>query len=384
VAVLSPRQAWAVGAYATSAASQTLIEHWNGRAWALVPSPGPGGSSHDNALFGVAAASARNAWAVGYYFNRTAGQKQTLIEHWNGRTWAQVPSPNPGGSSLGNVLRGVAATSARNAWAVGYYFTVRGSAAALHTLVEHWNGSTWARVPSPSPGGTVTQALLNGVAATSARNAWAVGNYYNNTAEVDQTLIEHWNGRTWARVPSPNPAHFFGDALLGVAATSARNAWAVGSGNDYTDDTFRRLIQHWDGTAWKDNPARSIGLLTGVAATSARNAWTAGTTLRWDGTAWRPVPSPAGPAASLNGVAATSPVNAWAVGSTGACRTLILHWDGTAWTQVPSPSPAGSPSGHPPDGMFLHGVAAPPPTSAGAGRPPLARQHRSDAHSGLL
>jgi hypothetical protein len=119
----------------------------------------------------------------------------------------------------------------------------------------------------------------------------------------------------------------------------------VGSGNDYTDDTFRILIQHWDGTAWKDNPARSIGLLTGVAATSARNAWTAGRTLRWDGTAWRQVPSPAGPAASLNGVAATSPVNAWAVGSTGACRTLILHWDGTAWTQVPSPNPVGSPRG---------------------------------------
>ena len=274
-----------------------------------------------------------------------------------GEHWARASSPGSAGGSL----NGVAVLSPRQAWAVGAYAT----SAASQTLIEHWNGSAWAQVPSPDPGGSSHDNALFGVAATSARNAWAVGYYFNRTADQKQTLIEHWNGRTWAQVPSPNPAHFFGDALLGVAATSARNAWAVGSGNDYTDDTFPILIQHWDGTAWKDNPARSIGLLTGVAATSARNAWTAGRTLRWDGTAWRRVPSPAGPAASLNGVAATSRVNAWAVGSTGACRTLILHWDGTAWTQVPSPNPAGSPSGHPLDGMFLQGVAAPRPPAPG-------------------
>ena len=56
---------------------------------------------------------------LGYY--QTARDfRRTLILHWNGKSWTQVPSPNPGGPSHGNLLFGVTATSARNAWAVGY------------------------------------------------------------------------------------------------------------------------------------------------------------------------------------------------------------------------------------------------------------------------
>jgi hypothetical protein len=44
-------------------------------------------------------------------------------------------------------------------------------------------------VASPNPGGGV---FLNGVAAISAHNAWAVGSVVDNT-----TLILHWNGTTW-------------------------------------------------------------------------------------------------------------------------------------------------------------------------------------------
>jgi hypothetical protein len=38
----------------------------------------------------------------------------TLILHWNGRSWAQVSSPDPGGK-YGNALNGVAATGTANA-----------------------------------------------------------------------------------------------------------------------------------------------------------------------------------------------------------------------------------------------------------------------------
>ena len=36
-------------------------------------------------LFGVAAASARSAWAVGY--NGNLASPKILIEHWNGKAW---------------------------------------------------------------------------------------------------------------------------------------------------------------------------------------------------------------------------------------------------------------------------------------------------------
>jgi len=58
------------------------------------------------ALSGVAAASGRNAWAVGGH----------VILHWNGHAWSRVPSPLRGVRSF---LLGVAVSAAGNAWAVG-------------------------------------------------------------------------------------------------------------------------------------------------------------------------------------------------------------------------------------------------------------------------
>ena len=65
----------------TTALHQTLVEHWNGSAWSVVPSPNVGGS-YDNALYGVAAVSANDVWAVGHDGDPITGQ--TLVEHWNG------------------------------------------------------------------------------------------------------------------------------------------------------------------------------------------------------------------------------------------------------------------------------------------------------------
>ena len=108
VAATSASSAWAVGfSQSGTAPDRTLIEHWNGRAWAIQPSPDAGTGYSD--LYGVAATSAANAWAVG----------GTLIEHWNGRRWIVQPSPSVGVSA--NSLNSVAAVSASSAWAVGSY-----------------------------------------------------------------------------------------------------------------------------------------------------------------------------------------------------------------------------------------------------------------------
>lgn len=119
VAVISGCKAWAVGQYMKGTGLQTLVEFWNGRAWRVQNSPNPGGSTRSNRLYGVTAISSTNAWAVGAYHTGTASQ--TLILHWNGKRWKVQPSPNPGGSR--NVLLAVTATSSTNAWAVGYQGT---------------------------------------------------------------------------------------------------------------------------------------------------------------------------------------------------------------------------------------------------------------------
>jgi hypothetical protein len=97
--------------------------------------------------------------------------------------WTGVQPPSPGTDS--NSLLGVAVVSPCNAWAVGDYY----NGTADQTLIEHWNGTSWKQVTSPNPGGSSDDSSLGGVAATSSTNAWAVGDYYNGT--TDQTLATH-------------------------------------------------------------------------------------------------------------------------------------------------------------------------------------------------
>jgi hypothetical protein len=87
---------------------------------------------------------------------------------------------------LPGVLHGVSAISSTDAWMVG---VGRGG-----TLILHWNGTAWSRTPSPSPG---LHAGLLGVSATSAASAWAVG-FYATSAGQPRTLIMHWNGTRWS------------------------------------------------------------------------------------------------------------------------------------------------------------------------------------------
>jgi hypothetical protein len=346
VAATSTSNAWAVGNYSNSDQgfpARSLIVHWNGSAWRQQSSPSPG--SGVNNLSGVAATSATNAWAVGSYDNSANTSTQTLIVHWNGTAWQQVPSPSPGGPGAGHAsaLNGIVATSATDAWAVGYY--INSTTHLSQALIVHWNGTSWQQVPSPDVG---IESGLGGVAATSATNVWAVGSYPNRFATGNRTLVVHWNGTAWQQVPSPNP-HSCEDSngLSGVAATSATNAWAVGSDDmcpGSETENLVTLILHWNGTSWRQqaSPRPSVGGLHGVAATSATNAWAVGTvvvtgltlTAHWNGTAWQRVPSP-NPAPhpgfdELGGVAATSATNTWAVGSytkagQAVARTLVLH-----------------------------------------------------------
>ena len=135
---------WAVGLllHDSNFILQTLVEHWNGSAWSIVSSPNQG--AFDNFLNGVAAVSANDVWAVGLYVQQQRRQpNQTLIEHWNGSAWSVVSSPNP---STDNFLNGVAAISANDVWAVGYY----GNGSTGQTLTEHYGGSCGEGTPTPT------------------------------------------------------------------------------------------------------------------------------------------------------------------------------------------------------------------------------------------
>src|SRR5258708_983260 len=264
VAALASNDVWAVGAnYNTTIRRyQTLTEHWNGSSWSVVSSPNPSNLSGQVSLNSIVAISANDIWAAGDS-QIGNGNYQTLIEHWDGTQWSIIASPNVGSSSFSNYLYGIAAVSSNNVYAVGMYMTNPGY--TRQTLIEHWNGTQWSVITSPNVG-TIPSGL-EGVSVVSANNIWAVGFYGPQSA--NQPLVEHWDGSQWNVVSSPNVGSGT-NALLAIKAISATNILAVGySTISSSSNVTQTLIEHWNGTQWSVTSSSSPGTyrnsLNGIA-----------------------------------------------------------------------------------------------------------------------
>ncbi|MHB8600606.1 MAG: hypothetical protein ACYDER_27845 [Ktedonobacteraceae bacterium] len=329
IAATSTKNVWAVGFYYSmpgNVPAQTLTERWNGSSWSVITSPNVG--TNNSFLYGVAATSGKNAWAVGSAI--VNGSSQTLIEQWNGTSWSIVASPNV--ASASNSLYGVTADAANDAWAVGYSV----GSSTVQTLIEHWNGTSWSIVTSPNNGAGDS---LSGVSAHSSSDAWAVGAYSSNGLE--QTLTEHWNGTQWSIVASPDVSGA-GNSLASVVDISSQDAWTVGFANGSIKQT---LVEQWNGKKWhivtSANVSGDDNDLTGITAISANSIWAVGyatphgggfdqtLTEHWNSSSWKIVASPnVGPGNSdLYGVAnAPGSKQVWATGvdnnSSGVPQTL--------------------------------------------------------------
>src|SRR5436309_1665426 len=227
VTCMSASDCWAVGtSFAAGAVTQTLIERWDGTSWTIVSSPNAG-VAQGNFLYGVTCVSTSECWAAGYY--NAAGAAQTLIERWDGTSWAIVSSPNTS-TTRNNFLYGVTCVSASECWAVGGHYT----GSVNQTLIERWDGISWAIVNSPSTNAAEHNQFY-GVTCPSALDCWAVGFYKNSLTGNNQTLMERWDGNSWALVPSPNTLSIQDNHLFAVTCVSESDCWAVG---DYATATF--------------------------------------------------------------------------------------------------------------------------------------------------
>jgi len=107
----------------------------------------------------------------------------TLVEHWNGTTWAIVASPNP---ADGATLSGISCPSATACYAVGDFR----SGSPSFTFAEQWDGTSWAIISTPNPG-SATYAALAGVACPAPAACFAVGQYATNVGFY--TLVEKYS-----------------------------------------------------------------------------------------------------------------------------------------------------------------------------------------------
>jgi hypothetical protein len=184
VAVVDVGDVWAVGS--TNPGSheplRTLVEHWDGVAWTIVPSDNAGG--HDTKLLDVAASSGQ-VWATGYY---VAGPYRAVVEHLVGNAWKGVPTKNlPDGS----FPEAVTAVAPGDVWIAGHNI---GQDVAT---IFHRSGRSWTQDPLPAP----VDSVLLAIRAVSAQDVWSVGLSNGSCDSTPMTL--HWDGVTWTLVPAP-------------------------------------------------------------------------------------------------------------------------------------------------------------------------------------
>jgi hypothetical protein len=330
VSAAAPGDVWAVGvALPAGGPARTLVERWQGGKWRTVASPGrrPGGSF----LNAVVALSASDAWAVGLS-RSPGGPARTLILHWDGRRWAIADSPNAGPGD--NSLESVAAASARDVWAVGY----RAAGGAYRSLVEHWDGDRWTVVRLPRLGGLGDG--LNAVDAAASGVVWAVGGSARARGP-SQPLVLRLNGRSWSAVPAPASLH--SATLNGVAARGGSGAGVVGATRSGGGDRAFGLEtdgRTWRVAPIDLAAALSVDL-NAIWAAAPDDMWAVGSSFdgRWYrplvehgvGGRWSSVPTPPIPGydSRLMAVDGRAGGGLWAVGSaargTGRQRVLILH-----------------------------------------------------------
>jgi hypothetical protein len=303
-------------------------------------------------MFGEAAIGPSDVWAVGALFPESPDDVYTpLALHFDGSAWTQIPVPLPEASPSA-MLRAVGGTSPSDVWAVGIKF--EGNAhnpGRMSELLAHWDGTSWSIVPSP-PGSENRQ--LQDVVAISSSDVWAVGTVsVPDPNNVDQTLIEHWDGLAWTVVPSPNHSDSSYNYFWAVSASSSNNVWALGQWA--TDSAYGNLIQRWDGDTWEivPHPFGNFPIPGGdttnfwnLAALSPTSVWFAGYYVqsvsnllpvlkRWDGSSWQDVDVQA--SGQLIDITASSARDIWMLGTNESSTTSFgQHWDGTKAAAFPN------------------------------------------------
>jgi hypothetical protein len=210
VKAFSAGDVWAVGTSSTTSVRMTSAMHYDGTAWTHPATPSPG--TRNNDVTAVDGSGPHDVWAVGYSLNLPYGNRirQSLILHWNGTAWSQVPSPNNGSTYLYDV----AAVSATDAWAVGY-------SSSAGAFVTRWNGTAWNAAPVPP------MSNVSGVSARSSTDVWVAGG-----DAAGAPALAHWTGTGWSLTPLTVTGGVGTPALTAVTVADAATEWAVGFQSD--------------------------------------------------------------------------------------------------------------------------------------------------------
>lgn len=223
-----------------------LAYQWTGTAWKAI---WPSSSTPYLSLAHVKAFSPTSAFAVGADSSGTTSSP--VISHWDGTGWTQTTTAFT--TTLGLTMNAIVGTSPSDMWIGGTTQSAGYHNRVVHSVVEHFDGTSWTQVAIPDDSGVLD------VAEVSASDVWVLA--------ADGGVL-HWNGAAWTQ-----SAKFNGGKAL--AAATSTNVWV---GGIYVNSTL--AVAHFNGSAWSTATTPSgIDSVTAGAATATGAVWFAG--LQW-------------------------------------------------------------------------------------------------------
>ncbi len=210
---VSAAHVWAVGSQRAGGAP-IVLRRTDGK-WATVDTP----SRREGVLRAVSARTPNDVWAVGSQLPPGAPGLRTLIQHFDGTRWRVVPSPNKFKGT--NVLNGVVAIAANDVWAVG-----GNGLPGSRAMILHYDGVRWSihNTPAIPPQADLTDIDI--VAGGPAKMV-AVGRR-GGTSDRRQ-LVLSYDGTSWKRDtvndPQQNSKEF--DGVSGDYAVGSQSGSAV-------------------------------------------------------------------------------------------------------------------------------------------------------------
>ncbi|WP_240813114.1 hypothetical protein [Streptomyces sp. DASNCL29] len=292
----------------------------------------------------VAATGAKDAWAVGRRTDGAAGSAP-LIRHWNGSAWTDVPAASTDGKAA--QLEKVAAAAPDDAWAAGTL--ADGTSAPI--VLQHWDGAKWTKVGHAAPA-EGSLSFVGDLAAFGKKAAWLTSFDWDPNGGTQVSRLERWTGSAWQTVSLPAAPGGGEVQPWDITGTGPDDVWVTASA--MTGEVSVPLLYHWNGGGWtvREVPApgeHPTGWVANHAVATGRNSVyvvgktndpqspTATLAARWTGGRWRSLPAlPVGEANAAGADGAGRPwIAGWAPGNPHA---VLARWTGTAWATEELPA----------------------------------------------
>ncbi|HEY5094805.1 MAG TPA: hypothetical protein VII69_06810 [Candidatus Eremiobacteraceae bacterium] len=219
----SPTDVWSAGEVCHIENGKSIFEgiseHWDGVRWNILPFAAPLKFLPFGLPEEMSGTSDHDIWVLG---------EQSVIEHFNGRRWAIAS----GYGALNALIDGVFAGSPDDAWAVGFVPKTGDPGSQTRTFAAHWNGRDWEQFATPNEDGPNFERAnaLRAVSGSAPNDVWAVGETDkpgspNHNARLQ---VMHWNGVNWSNHTS---AQLGAGGFYSVVDLGVRDVWALGGDN---------------------------------------------------------------------------------------------------------------------------------------------------------